>query len=353
MENRVFFGLIMLGEGLLALNYIIFCFIASLGVLQFVAARYGLRGMLLLPQRASTWAGLALILFAYVWFFAVQPDLYIPGLAGGELSTFAVFAFLLALVASFVLGYISHRVLKRTRVLPAPRRERIRLSKNATGELWLPSDEFSILILALREAASDSLDILARDLVTRGAAVLICDERLTQEALDYMRLRFEPLVNIPWGAVGCGTGGDRVLSQEIADHPRIRRVIALAPYGAPQNRRVGLRWLRETDYFTAFNLSRRAFAARTVEPEKAVVVYGDEDTLIAPGTARSAFPRALMVAAAHHFDLAAQPATLTLAVELFQLGGRRSLSRGGAGIQTNQDAQIVGNGGVVTSIPQS
>lgn len=353
MENRTFFGLIMLGEGLLAPNYFVFCFIASLGVLQFVAARYGLRGMMLLPRRASTWVGLAIILFAYVWFFAVQPDLYIPGLAGGELSTFAVVAFTLAVAASFVLGYVSLRLPSRSRVLPAPRRERIRLSQSARGELWMPSDEFSVLILALREAASDSLDLLARDLVTRGAAVLICDERLTLEALDYMRLRFEPLVDLPWGAVGCGTGGDRVLCREIADHARIHRVIALAPYGASENRRAGLRWLRETDYYTALRLSRRACAVTTVQVEKAVVIYGDEDTLILPSAARSAFPRALMVAGAHHFDLAAHPATLTLAVEHFQLGVRRSPARGELGVRANESAQLLGNGGAVTSIKQS
>jgi len=128
MENRIFFGLLMLGEGMLAPNYIIFCFIGSLGVIQVVAARYGLRGMMLLPAAPSQWLGLALVVLAYLWFFTVQPDLFIPGLAGGELSTFAILGFVLAVGASWLLGLVSLRVLNRARAVPPPRRERVAIS---------------------------------------------------------------------------------------------------------------------------------------------------------------------------------------------------------------------------------
>jgi len=98
MEQRFLFGLLMLGEGNLTPNYLFFCFVASLGVLQFVAGKYARRDLMLLPPRAAQVVGVGLVVGAFVWFFLAEPGIFIPGLAGGELLTFSLASFLAALL---------------------------------------------------------------------------------------------------------------------------------------------------------------------------------------------------------------------------------------------------------------
>lgn len=110
MEQRFLFGLLMLGEGNLTPNYLFFCFLASLGVLQFVAGKYVRRELMLLPPRAAQSIGAVLLVAAFVWFFLAEPDIFIPGLAGGELLTFSIAAFVSALLVTrglkIVLAYL-------------------------------------------------------------------------------------------------------------------------------------------------------------------------------------------------------------------------------------------------------
>ncbi len=110
MEQRFFFGLLMLGEGNLALNYILFCVFGFLGAIQFVAGKYARRDLTPLPPRYAQIAGALIFVFAFVWFFAVQPDLFIPGLAGGEFVAYAFVAF----VCAFLLSRLSARLIKHS-----------------------------------------------------------------------------------------------------------------------------------------------------------------------------------------------------------------------------------------------
>jgi len=110
MEQRFLFGWLMWGEGNLTPNYLLFCFIGSLGALQFVAGKYARRDLTPLPPRVAQVLGVILVVGAFVWFFNVEPGLFIPGLAGGELLVFSALGFILALVVVRVVAEFALRV---------------------------------------------------------------------------------------------------------------------------------------------------------------------------------------------------------------------------------------------------
>lgn len=89
-------------------NYFILCFLACLGTLQWAAARqrkpalswlgpWGLGG-------PGLGAGLLLVVGSLSWFFATTPGLFVPGLAGGELSSLFVSGGLSALLVARLAG---------------------------------------------------------------------------------------------------------------------------------------------------------------------------------------------------------------------------------------------------------
>ncbi len=312
-------GILNFGNGSLAVNYLVFSTVASLGVLQFVAGRGRLVGLMLLPAKPSMWLGVALVIGAYGWFFTIQPDLLIPGLAGGELFTLFLIGFLLALLIAGGLGTVAQRVLGRVGFKPPYRRETVTLNDGAKAELWLPKPPSPPLVVALREASTDSLDILSGELVAAGGAVLLCDERSAEAAVEFAETnaaRFHPARRY---AMGAGRGADRVLQLAGGDKG-FNAVLALAPFGRVENARPGLRWLGETDYLAALAAASRQSQIRKSEaPPFARIIYGDEDTLIPGMTGRQLYPSALMVAGARHLTLARMAATRRLAEELFEV----------------------------------
>jgi hypothetical protein len=307
------------GDGLLALNYLIFAAVASLGTLQFVASRARLIGLMLFSPQVSKWVGIALVGGAYVWFFASQPDLFIPGLAGGEFFTLFIVGFGLGLLAAIALGILANRVLARVSLRLPNLREPVKLAGGATAELWLPKNPTPPIVIALREAVTDSLDFLGSDLVEMGAAVLLCSEASAEAAIEFVEQtaeRFHPTRRF---AMGVGHGADRVL-ELVNKNDKINAVLALAPFGNEENTRPGLRWLRETDYLTALFMTRRPGRVPEVKiSPPAYVVYGDEDTLIPSTPALRIHPSALCVGGARHFTLARMAATRRLACDLFDL----------------------------------
>ena len=332
-------GILNFGEGLLGLHYLIFCTAASLGALQLVAAHARLVGLMFLPAPATRWLGALLAVGAFAWFFTVQPDLFIPGLAGGEFFTLFFLGFGGALVIALGLSVLANRVRVRSGWALAPACEHITLGDGQPAELGLPARNLSIpatpgaqpppnslppVVIALREAEVDSLDILGRGLVAGGAAVLLCDQGAAEAALAFVEQnagRFHPQHRY---LMGVGRGADRAL--QLAGTGKIRAVLALGPLGREDNTRAGLRWLSETDYLTAWRMTRRNRDTRpalpirsAVAPANALVVYGDEDLLIPPALARELYPSAVMIAGARHFTLAALPATRQLAGDLFDM----------------------------------
>ena len=72
-------------------NYFIFCFVITLGALQWAAARNDKPALSALGPWGLSWVGIGsgclLIVSGFAWFFLFTPGLYQSGLAGGELST--------------------------------------------------------------------------------------------------------------------------------------------------------------------------------------------------------------------------------------------------------------------------
>jgi hypothetical protein len=321
-------GILNFGEGLLWLNYLIFCAVAAWGLLQIAAAHARLIGLMLVPSEAGKWLGAAVTAGAYAWFFTIQPDLFIPGLAGGEFFVLFFLGFGIALAIALASGIFVSRLGLDAGSSPPIARERIALTAGPPAELWLPqghaptlAQEFNPawpLIIALREAQVDSLDHLSRELVARGAIVLMVRHNAAAAAMDYVEQNIGRFQSMRRYVMGVGRGADRALELAAAD-VKIRGALALAPFGRQENARAGLRWLWETDYLTALsvNLQRGPELQVNGVHANSLVVYGDEDFLMPPAAGRELYPSAMVVAGARHFTLAAMPATRRLAAELF------------------------------------
>lgn len=116
MEQRFFFGLLMWGEGNLTPNYILFCVLGSLGSLQVVAGTYARHDLTPFSPRVAQGIGVLLEIFAFIWFFRIQPDLFIPGLAGGEFVVYSFGGFVGAFVFARATAFLGARVAERNAV---------------------------------------------------------------------------------------------------------------------------------------------------------------------------------------------------------------------------------------------
>lgn len=122
----MFFNLLHFTGGSLPYNYFLFAFVAALGVLQIVAARYNRSRLLIFAPNVSTALGCIMLVGAFVWFFNIQADLFIPGLAGGELFLEFAGAFASALIVTrlialarmklFVVGKVGKAILDHVMV---------------------------------------------------------------------------------------------------------------------------------------------------------------------------------------------------------------------------------------------
>ena len=94
-------------------RYLLFTFVAVLGVLQLIAARYHWAGFSLLGRQRWRWGyalGVILLGGAYLWFFGtVQALIFQPGLAGAELFTLFAVSTLLATATTLGLVSVLHR----------------------------------------------------------------------------------------------------------------------------------------------------------------------------------------------------------------------------------------------------
>ncbi len=126
MEQRFLFGLLMWGEGNLTPNYILFCVFGSFGALQFVAGKYARFDLTPFRSPLAQLVGILFLVFAFVWFFTIQPDLFIPGLAGGE---FVVYSFI-----GFSIGYVISRLSAWLATRVAPRRARAHASRQRESQ---------------------------------------------------------------------------------------------------------------------------------------------------------------------------------------------------------------------------
>jgi hypothetical protein len=93
----------------LTLQYLLFIFVAAVGVIQIAAARAGLRGLLLTTSRGSSFAlGVVLVVGGFSWFFGIL-DRNVRGLEGMEQAVLFVPAGIAAVAATFVVSSLLHR----------------------------------------------------------------------------------------------------------------------------------------------------------------------------------------------------------------------------------------------------
>lgn len=115
----------MWGEGNLTPNYILFCACGSFGALQFVAGKYARRDLTPFAPRLAQLVGAVFVIFAFAWFFRIQPDLFIPGLAGGEFVVYSFVGFVIAFLISRLLGWLATRFTPRHVHALAPRKREL------------------------------------------------------------------------------------------------------------------------------------------------------------------------------------------------------------------------------------
>lgn len=115
----MFLNLLHFGSGPQALNYFLFCLAAILGTIQGVAVFYARYDLLWFQGRLGYVFSLLTVMSSFVWFFLTDQEIFIPGLAGGELFTLFVAAFVVAVPVTRVVAFFTARVRALT-VAPKP-----------------------------------------------------------------------------------------------------------------------------------------------------------------------------------------------------------------------------------------
>ena len=106
----MFFDLLHFGDGPQAINYFVFCLGAILGTIQMVAVRYARRDLQWFDGSAGSWLGAILVGASFIWFFVTDQEIFIPGLAGGELFTIFVSAFIIAIPLTRIVAWVVARI---------------------------------------------------------------------------------------------------------------------------------------------------------------------------------------------------------------------------------------------------
>ena len=106
----MFLNLLHFGSGPQAVNYFVFCLAAILGTIQGVAVRYNRSDLLWLERRGGYVFSALTVAGSLVWFFLTDQEIFIPGLAGGELFTLFVAAFVIAIPVTRIVAFIATRM---------------------------------------------------------------------------------------------------------------------------------------------------------------------------------------------------------------------------------------------------
>ena len=115
------FDLLHFGDGPQAIHYFFFCFVAILGIIQGVASRYARRDLLWIEAKVGYGLCALLVAGSFVWFFVTDEEIFIPGLAGGELFTIFVAAFIAAVPVTRIVAFALARVRLLALVQPTAR----------------------------------------------------------------------------------------------------------------------------------------------------------------------------------------------------------------------------------------
>jgi pimeloyl-ACP methyl ester carboxylesterase len=250
-------------------------FVTIVGALQFVAARHRLIGLTLLGRaRKPVWGyllAIALIVVAFVWFFATTPEVFDPGLAGSELVLLFGAAGICAVAFTLFVSSILHYVQSREGL--GPRDGRLRHEAVAwqqlKGTLYLSEDatlpegglRAAICVLPSPSEEVFSPHPLVADLLEEGFIVLVMDWGYEEQirypavlgllpgAVAYL-LRRDEVNPERIGVLGVDLGGDLAVRSAGTDQ-QIAAVLALAPFLDQANTQPGLTILQETSFLGA------------------------------------------------------------------------------------------------------
>ena len=106
----MFLNLLHFGAGPQAVNYFVLCLGAILGTIQGVAVRYSRSDLIWLQERAGYALSALMVAGSFVWFFLTDQEIFIPGLAGGELFTLFIAALVVAIPLTRVVAFFAARV---------------------------------------------------------------------------------------------------------------------------------------------------------------------------------------------------------------------------------------------------
>ncbi len=111
--------LLHFGSGTQAMHYYLACFGAILGTLQWVAARYDRRELKWFKGSAGFWLGPLAIAASLGWFLIADDQVFVPGLAGGELFLVFMVALWTAISCARLINWsLGH--FPRTVLVPKP-----------------------------------------------------------------------------------------------------------------------------------------------------------------------------------------------------------------------------------------
>ena len=106
----MFLNLLHFGAGTQAVNYFVFCLAAILGTIQGVAVLYRRSDLVWLEDRGGYAFSALTVAGSFMWFFMTDQEIFIPGLAGGELFTLFATALIVAIPLTRMVAYAAARV---------------------------------------------------------------------------------------------------------------------------------------------------------------------------------------------------------------------------------------------------
>lgn len=339
----------------LALSYLAFAILVTLGALQFAVTHQELRGLSLFDYsgRKTTgyMLGVTLVIIGYTWFFLTRREIFSPGPAGAELMVLfgaaSIVSLLLSLVAASVRRprspAVSAKVLGSTLGVQPVHHAQV------SGLLVLPPHGDgpvpAVCAVPGPGMVSETLSLIAARLAEEGIATFAID--LAEKTLGYPEIlalfpsALSYLTSHPridpdrLGALGFDLGGDVAIRAASSDR-QIAAVAALAPLWEDAATRTGLGMLREMSYWQALQYSRqhgRAAVLRQLDsvgslpalvPRPVLFLYGERDGVVLLDRARalttSTGERGTLrvIREAGHLDLLTQGATAFVVAQWFK-----------------------------------
>ncbi|NLS79023.1 MAG: alpha/beta hydrolase [Chloroflexi bacterium] len=314
----------------LARAYLVMVILAQIGALQIVAARRGWLGLSIVNYRRRPVVGYilgaAMILGAYIWFFASHPEIWTPGPAGAELTTLFTVGSAISLLATLLLAEgrrLLVGLLRRRRGLRSGDAQLAaipfhlkRASRDAESLSTVTFGDFSGALLAPERseeprpavvlvpglyATGEAVQWVVEGLQDLGFWVLVAHLRrrdLTYpEVLAVLPTAVSFLAGRPQvdpqriGAVGFGIGANIVLRSASTD-PRVKALAAIGPLVSQESVAPGLNLLHEMTYlqvlrWATFRARGELVAqlaaleyARKLKNTPALLIWGERDRLV-------------------------------------------------------------------------